>query len=95
MAQLNISIPHGQSVELAQVRFEAAIHEAQARFSGWIGQVEWSVDRRSATVSGSHYKLTFWYDERDVHAQGSIPLAWKLFEGAMRSHIKKAIDRPA
>ncbi len=95
MAQLDITIPHGQPIELAHARFEAAILEAQSRFGAWIGRLDWSEDRRSATFSGSHYKVKFWYDERDVHAQGSIPMAWKLFEGAMHSHMKKAIDRPA
>ncbi len=94
MAQLDISIQHGQPEEQAHVRFEAAILEAQSRFGAWIGRVDWSEDRRSATFSGSNYKVKFWYDEQDVHARGTIPLAWKLFEGAMRSHVKKVIDRP-
>jgi hypothetical protein len=94
MAQLDITIRHGQPMELAQARFEAAILEAQSRFGAWIGRVERSDDRRSATFSGSNYRVKFWYDEHEVHAQGRIPLAWKLFEGAMRSHMQRAVDRP-
>jgi hypothetical protein len=95
MAHLDIAIPHGQPMEVAHVRFEAAILEAHSRFGAWIGRVDWSEDRRSATFTGSNYEVRFWYDERDVHARGRIPLAWKLFEGAMRKHVKKVIDRPA
>jgi hypothetical protein len=94
MAQLDISIPHGQPLDVAHERFEAAILEAQSRFGAWIGRVDWSEDRRSATVTGSGYQVRFWYDERQVHAQGRIPLAWKLFESAMRSRMQQAINPP-
>ncbi len=93
MARLDITIEHRQPIELAQAKFEAAIHEAEAKFGHWIGRVDWAEDRRSATLSGSNYEVKFWYDDRDVHAKGSIPMAWKLFEGAVRSQMKKMIDQ--
>ena len=93
MAKLDITFEHHQPAELAQAKFEAAIHEAEAKFGHWIGRVDWSDDHRSATLSGSNYEVKFWYDDRDVHAQGSIPFAWKLFEGTMRGQMKKMIDQ--
>ena len=45
MAQLNISIQHGQAIELAQARFEAAILEAQRGSAP--GSAAWS-GRRTA-----------------------------------------------
>jgi len=95
MAQLNLAIAHGQPLEDAAVRFQAGILEAQNRFGTWIRQVDWSDDRRAATLSGPGYEVRLWFDERDVHAQGRVPLAWKLFEGAMRSYVRRLIERPS
>ena len=95
MARLDISIAHGQPQELAHPKFLEAIHEAEARFRTWIQRVDWSDDRQSATFTGSNYQVKFWYDERDVHAQGTIPFAWKLLEGLARGHMKQIIDRSA
>ena len=93
MARLDIAIEHRQPMDLAQAKFETAIREAEAKFGSWVGRVDWSDDRRSATVSGSNYNVKVWYDERDVHAQGTIPMAWKLLEGVVRGQMKKIIDR--
>jgi hypothetical protein len=93
MAQLKLAIAHGQPMEDAAVRFQAAIREAQDRFGTWIRRVDWSDDRHAATLSGPGYEVRLWFDDRDVHAQGRIPLAWKLFEGAMQSYVKCVIER--
>jgi hypothetical protein len=95
MARLNIAIEHGQPPDLAAAKFQAAILDAQDRFGSWIDQVDWSEDRRSATLSGSGFEVRFWFDDRLVHAQGQIPLAWKLLEGPMRSYLKGVIDNIA
>ena len=93
MARLDLAIEHGQSLEGAAKKFQAAILETQDRFGTWIRRVDWSEDRRSATLSGPGYEVRLWFDDRDVHAHGRIPLAWKLFEGAMRSYVRRIIDR--
>jgi hypothetical protein len=93
MARLNMSFAHGQSPEAAQTKFQTAIHEIHTRFPNWIERVEWADDKRSATLSGSGYEIRCWHDDRDLHVQGTIPLAWKLLEGAIRSHIKHDIQR--
>jgi hypothetical protein len=93
MARLDLTIEHGQPMEGAAEKFQAAIREAQDRFGTWIRRIDWSDDHRTATLSGPGYEVRLWFDDRHVHAQGHIPLAWKLFEGAMRNYVKRAIDR--
>jgi hypothetical protein len=93
MARLDITIEHGQPPEVAQAKFQAAIRETQSRFSSWIHRLDWAEDGRSATIAGSGYEIRCWYDEHNLHVQGSIPLAWKFFEGAIRNHIKRDIER--
>jgi hypothetical protein len=93
MAQLNISFAHGQSPEAARAKFQTAIREIHARFPRWIERLEWADDGQVATFAGTGYEIRCWYDERDLHVRGTIPLAWKLFEGAIRSQIKHDIER--
>ena len=93
MARLNISFEHGQSPEVAKAKFQAAIREAEARFGAWIQRIDWADEGRSVTLTGSGFEVRCWYDAKDLHVQGSIPLAWKLLEGVIRSHIKRDIDR--
>ena len=94
MARLDLSMEHGQPTEVAQAKFEAGINEAMSRYGSWIGRVDWSEDRHAAMVSGSGYEVRLWYDDRFLHAQGQIPLAWKLLEPAVRHQIRKVIERP-
>jgi hypothetical protein len=95
MARLEFKVEHHQPMEAAQAKFEAGIEEAVSRYRSWVGQVDWSDDGQAATISGSGYKVRLWYDERFLHVQGQVPLAWKLFEGAMRHHIREMIARSA
>jgi hypothetical protein len=94
MAKLDLTVEHDQSMDVAQAKLEAGVAEALSRFGSWVGRLDWSEDLQSATVSGSGYEVRLWYDEHAFHAQGHIPLAWKLFEGAVRHHIRKVIERP-
>jgi hypothetical protein len=94
MARLDLSVDHDQPPDVAQAKFEAGITEAMARYGKWIGQVDWADDRQAATLSGSGFEVRLWYDERSFHAQGSIPMAWKLLEPAVRHHIRKMIEHP-
>lgn len=93
MARLSMSFEHGQRPEVAQAKFQAAIRQAEASFGAWIQRVDWAENGQSATLTGSGFEVRCWYDERELHIEGSIPLAWKLLEGAIRSHIKRDIDR--
>ena len=80
MARLDLAVEHGQPPEEAQPRFESGIEEAVSRYGSWIGRVAWAEDRESVTISGSGYEVRLWYDDRLLHARGTIPLAWKLLE---------------
>jgi Putative polyhydroxyalkanoic acid system protein (PHA_gran_rgn) len=93
MARLAISIAHGLPPDAAQAEFRQTISEARTRFPGWIEKLDWTEDNQSVTVAGSGFILRCWCDERDLHVEGTIPLAWKLFENAIRSKIKRDIDR--
>ncbi len=94
MARMDFSLEHHQPLDAAQSRFEAGIDEALSRYGTWVGRVDWSEDGQAATISGAGYKVRLWYDERFLHVEGNVPLAWKLFEGAVRHRIREMIARP-
>jgi hypothetical protein len=93
MAELNIAVKHGQSLEAARVNFERAITVAQKEHSRWISTVEWSDDRTSAIVSGRAYRVTLSLDDQHVYARGTIPLALKLLERPIRRFVEETLAR--
>ena len=93
MARLSITVPHGLSPDAAQAKFQEAVIEARTHYLGWIDRLEWAEDGNRVTVTGASFEVRCWCDESDVHVEGSIPFAWKLFENVIRSKIKHGIDR--
>jgi hypothetical protein len=87
MARLDITVPHGQKAETAQVNFERSVAGAQTRFARWIHRLEWSPDRTAVTVTGAGFDVVVSYDDQNVYARGTIPLAFKLLEGVLKSHV--------
>lgn len=90
---MELSIEHGQTPASAQAAFEAGIHETMTRFRSWIGQADWSDDRRSMRLTGSGFDVSLWYDDTMLYVRGQVPFAWKLFEPAIRNHIQRAIQQ--
>jgi hypothetical protein len=91
MAQIDLAFDHGQSLESAASKLQTAIPVAQSRFAALIRRVDWSDDRHSVLLTGPGFEVRFWVDECKLHAQGRIPLAWKLLEGAARQYVRRAI----
>lgn len=93
MAELNITVKHGQSLDDARINFEKAITAAHKEHGHWIKTVEWSDDRTSAILSGPAYRVTLSFDEQNVHVRGTIPLALKLLERPIRRFVEELLER--
>ena len=91
MAELNMTVKHGQTADAAHANFEKGITAAHAQHGRWIRQVEWSADRKSAILSGPGYRVTLSFDEQNVYARGNVPLAFKLLEGPMRRFVEQTL----
>jgi hypothetical protein len=94
MARLDLTVEHSLPIDAAHAKFEEAIAEALVRFRDRVGRIDWSDDRRTATVAGKGYEVQLSYDDQAIHARGRIPLTWKLFVGTVRNHIRTVIERP-
>ncbi|MGC8641559.1 MAG: polyhydroxyalkanoic acid system family protein [Isosphaeraceae bacterium] len=92
MAELNITMKHGQSPDEARVNFVKAITAAHQEHAHWIKTVEWSDDRTSAILSGPGYRVTLSFDDENVHARGTIPLALKLMERPIRQFVEALLE---
>jgi hypothetical protein len=91
MAELNITVKHGQTADAARANFEKAITAAHSNHGRWIHQVEWSADRTSAILSGPAYRITLSFDDQNVYAKGNVPLAIKLLEGPVRRFVEQTL----
>jgi Putative polyhydroxyalkanoic acid system protein (PHA_gran_rgn) len=91
MARITIAVDHGQTPETAGENFEKAISAAQDRYGTWIKSADWSADRRSLRMTGPGFDVELSYDNEKVYARGSVPLAFKLMEGLIKSFIKEAL----
>ncbi|MDG3004935.1 hypothetical protein [Paludisphaera mucosa] len=91
MAQLNMSIEHGQPWDAARANFETAIEKAREEHARWIRSVEWSNDRTSATLIGPAYEVVLNLDPTHVHARGKVPLAIKLLEPSVRRFVERTL----
>jgi hypothetical protein len=93
MARLSITVAHGTAADAAKEHFRSTIQDVRKRYLGWINGVDWTEDGHSATVVGPGFEVRCWCDDRDLHIEGTIPLAWKLLENAFRNRIKQDIER--
>jgi hypothetical protein len=90
MAQLDMAVEHGQSAEAARANFEKAIAAAQSQYGSWIQRLEWSPDRTAVSVAGTGFDIRISFDDRNVYARGTIPIAVKLLEGPIKAFLARS-----
>lgn len=93
MAAINLSVPHGQTIEVATENFGKTIRAASVKYSRWIAQAELSDDGRSAKLTGSGYRIDLTVDELAVHAKGNVPLFVKMFEGRIKELVESTLGK--
>ena len=90
---MDMAFAHGQTLEAARANFEQAITAAQARYAKWLRKMEWSPDRTMVTVAGPGFDVRISYDDRNVYARGTIPMAFKLLEGPIQAFVARALKK--
>lgn len=91
MAQLDMAIDHGQTLESARENFEKAITAAHSQYGRFVERLEWEPDRSGVKVQGRGFDVRISYDHQKVYARGTIPMAAKMLEGPIRSFITRAL----
>lgn len=95
MAQVNMSIEHGQTPDAARESLRRGIEGALAEHGRWIHGVSWSDDGTAAVLTGPSYRVTMSLDDTHLHARGQVPLAIKLLERPVRRFIEQSMAKNA
>ena len=52
----------------------------------------WSPDWTADRVAGTGFDVRLCYDDRKVHARGTIPMALKRLDGPIRAFLARALE---
>lgn len=94
MANLNMSVKHGQTFDDARANFEKGITAAEAKYGKHFREISWSDDRTSARLSGPGFEVNLRVDRESVHATGHVPFFVRMLEGPIRKFIQEALGSP-
>jgi hypothetical protein len=78
---INLSFQHGQTLEEARRRLEAAVDQVSRQFQALVRRVDWADDRTRVKLEGAGFWVEMWVDASDVHATGDIP-TWAAYLAA-------------
>jgi hypothetical protein len=93
MPAISLSVKHGQSLEEARSRLEAAVQQVMRQFGTFVRQVVWSSDHSRVRLDGRGFWLELWVDAQDVHATGDIPLLGALLGNPMAAGLKRILQQ--
>jgi hypothetical protein len=93
MAQINLSMQHGQTLEAAQHRLTTAVHEIHRRCSACIQQVTWSADRCRVRLQGTGFWVDMSVDAQAVHVSGDIALLGGLLGGPLATGLTQIVQQ--
>ena len=93
MPLISLSVQHGQSLEEARSRLEAAVQKVMRQFGAFVRQVVWSGDHSRVRLDGRGFWLELWVDAQDVHATGDIPLLGALLGNPMVAGLKQILQQ--
>ena len=91
MPLINLSVPHGQSLEEARSHLETAVHKVLSPFGALVRQVAWSDDHTWVRLDGIGCWVQLWVDAQDVHATGDLPLLGALFGRPVAAGLKQIL----
>lgn len=93
MPLISLSVQHGQSLDEARSRLEAAVERVMRQFGAFVREVIWSSDRSKVRLDGRGFWLELWVDIRDVHATGDIPLLGALLGNRIGAGLKQILQQ--
>jgi len=92
MPTFRFAIQHGQALDEARGRLEAAVVEASGRFGPLIRRIDWSDDRRSVTLEGSGFRVDLRVDPSELHVEGDVGLLGSLAGNPLVVGLKQVLQ---
>jgi hypothetical protein len=93
MPMIDLTVQHGQTLEEARRRLEAAVNEVNTRFGSMIRRTERAGDRSRVKVDGVGFWLEMSVDAQVLHATGDIPILGRLLGSQFVSGLKQIVER--
>jgi hypothetical protein len=93
MPLINMSVQHGQSLEEARSRLEAAVHKVLSQFGALVRHVAWSADHSRVRLDGIGFWVELWVDGQEVHATGDIPMLGALLGSPVAAGLKQILQQ--
>ena len=90
---LNLSFQHGQTLEEARRRLEAAVTRVSTQFQALVRRVDWGDDRTRVKLEGTGFWLEMWVDAVEVHATGNIPVLGALLGSSLGTGLKQILQQ--
>jgi Putative polyhydroxyalkanoic acid system protein (PHA_gran_rgn) len=90
---INLSFQHGQTLEEARRRLEAAVDQVSKQFQALVRRVDWADDRTRVKLEGAGFWVEMWVDASDVHATGDIPTLRGLLSGPFGSGLRQILQQ--
>ena len=92
MPLINLTFQHGQTLEEASRRLEAAVDQASRQLKTFVRRVEWTGDRKRVRLEGIGFWVEMWVDAEAVYATGDIPTL-RLLGGSLSSGLKQILQQ--
>jgi hypothetical protein len=93
MPLLKVAVAHGQTMEEARRRLEAAVDRVSEQFGTVIRRVEWAASRDRVKLEGAGVRVEMWVDARDVHAEGDVPVLGALLGGPLALGLRQILEQ--
>jgi Putative polyhydroxyalkanoic acid system protein (PHA_gran_rgn) len=93
MPLINLSVQHGQSLEEARSRLEAAVHKVLSQFGALVRQVTWSADHSQVRLDGRGFWVELWVDAQNVYATGDIPMLGALLGRSVATRLEQILQQ--
>jgi Putative polyhydroxyalkanoic acid system protein (PHA_gran_rgn) len=91
MPLISVTVAHGQTADEAQRRLETVVQDASTRLG--LRRVQWSDDRRHATLEGLGARVEVSVDAEVVRLTGDLPGVGALLAGPVIAGLKQMIER--
>ena len=93
MSLINLTFPHGQTLEEARRRLETTVHQVSGQFGALVRRVEWAADRRRVKLEGVGFWVEMWVDSQAVHATGDVPSLGGLLGSSLGTGLKQIVQQ--
>jgi hypothetical protein len=90
---INLSVKHGQSLEVARTQLDKAVQDVRATLGPLVQRIEWTDDHRTVTLHGAGFNVSMWVDEREVHATGELAFLGGLLSSPLVSGLKGILQK--